>query len=75
MPPREDPKKRKLLKRLRKHWIESGLARMLSGLGLLLRTGLPGDRSMDKIMVASMRIAYGLGKTTRALGISYSPYR
>lgn len=75
LPPPIDPKKRKPLKQLRKRWNDSGPAKIVSGVGYLFRGGLTGDLKMDRVIVAGLRIAFGLGQTSRALGFKYLPYR
>lgn len=75
LPPPTDPKQRKPLKRLRKRWNDSGPAKVISGFGYLFRGGLTGDLNMDRVMVAGLRIAFGLGQSSRALGFKYLPYR
>ena len=75
LPERALPRKRKLWRRMRQRWRASGLARIFSGIGYFVRSGLTGQLNMDRTVVASLRIASGLGRSARALGLKYHPYR
>lgn len=75
LPQPVDPKKRKGLKRLRKRWVDSGTSKIVTGAGHLLAAAVARNRRKEKAMVAGLRIAFGLGQITRALGLTYSPYR
>lgn len=68
-------KKRKPIRWLRARWYDSGPEKITSGLGFLIRNGLAGRLGKDSALVGGMRIAYGLGQFTYAVGIDYAPYR
>lgn len=73
LPPHRN-KQRKLFKKLRHTWRESGFPKICSGLGLLGYSTLTFKIDMDRLVVCSLRVAYGLGQLTRLIGIRYHPY-
>jgi glycosyltransferase involved in cell wall biosynthesis len=75
LPAPVDPKRRRLRKRLLKRWRDSGPNKMLSGVGYLIAGGLTGDMSNDRLMIAGLRIAFGLGQCARAVGLKYRAYQ
>ena len=72
---REERKKRKPIRWLRRRWYDSGPEKIASGFGFLIRNGVSGRLDKDKALVGGMRIAYGLGQFAHAIGIDYAPYR
>jgi glycosyltransferase involved in cell wall biosynthesis len=75
LPAPVDPKRRRLSKRLLKRWRDSGPNKMLSGVRYLIAGGLSGDMTNDRLMIAGLRIAFGLGQCARAVGLTYRPYQ
>lgn len=66
---------RKIHRRLKYAWRDSGPAKITSGAGLFLGGLLRGKLNMDRTAVAGMRIAYGAGQLARTLRIKYHIYR
>lgn len=75
LPKRVKQKNRTIIGRVVRGWRESGGAKIASGIGCLCRSILAGKPSMDRTVVAGLRIAYGIGQTARVLGLTYQPYR
>lgn len=72
---RQERKKRKPMRWLRRRWYDSGPEKIASGLSFLIRNGLSGRLDKDRALIGGMRVAYGLGQFARATGVDYTPYR
>lgn len=68
-------RKRKIHRRIRQLWRDSGLQKISQGTGELAVTALTGRLTTDAAVVCALRCAYGLGQCVKAFGISYRPYR
>lgn len=75
LPRRPKAKKRTLVGKVVRGWRESGGAKIASGIGHLCGSVLSGKPSMERTVVAGLRVAYGIGQAARALGLTYHPYR
>jgi glycosyltransferase involved in cell wall biosynthesis len=60
-------------RRLRRLWRDSGMGKLASGIGCLVRSGARLDA--DRAVVGCLRLAYGAGQFARTLGLSYHIYR
>ncbi|MDZ3835929.1 MAG: glycosyltransferase family 2 protein [Rhodospirillales bacterium] len=60
-------------RRLRRLWRDSGMGKLASGIGVLLRSAASLDA--DQAVVGCLRLAYGAGQFARTLGLSYHIYR
>jgi glycosyltransferase involved in cell wall biosynthesis len=68
-------KKRKLHRRIRQLWRDSGLQKISQGAGQAVASAATGRLTTDFAVVCALRCAYGLGQCVKAFGISYRPYR
>lgn len=68
-------KKRKIHRRIRQLWRDSGLQKISQGVGTVTGGALSGRMTTDLAVVSALRCAYGLGQCARAMGISYRPYQ
>jgi glycosyltransferase involved in cell wall biosynthesis len=68
-------KKRKIHRRIRQLWRDSGLQKISQGAGQVVARALTGRLTTDAAVVCALRCAYGLGQCVKAVGISYRPYR
>jgi len=75
VPAHQAPRKRKLRRRLRQSWHEGGLSKISSGIGYFMGSLVSGKLTMDRTVVAGLRIACGLGQSARSVGLKYHPYR
>jgi succinoglycan biosynthesis protein ExoM len=66
---------RKIHRRVKYAWRDSGPQKIASGIGYFARSMLSGKLNMDRTVVACLRIAYGAGQSARVLRLKYHIYR